>query len=37
MEEYVGAVREIIGYEVPLASDHFGHMGVENAQELEKH
>ena len=31
MQEYVAAVREIIGYEIPLASDHFGHMGVENA------
>ena len=36
MEEYVGAVREIIGYEVPLASDHFGHMGVENAIRIGK-
>ena len=31
MQEYVGTVRDIIGYEIPLASDHFGHMGVENA------
>jgi len=30
MVEYVETVRSIVGYEVPLASDHFGHMGVEN-------
>ena len=36
MQEYVGAVREIIGYEIPLASDHFGHMGVENAIRIGK-
>ncbi|MBX3061998.1 MAG: mandelate racemase/muconate lactonizing enzyme family protein [Anaerolineae bacterium] len=27
--EYVGTVRDIIGYEVPLAADHFGHINVE--------
>ena len=27
---YVETVRDIVGYEVPIASDHFGHMGVEN-------
>ncbi len=36
MQEYVGAVRDIIGYEIPLASDHFGHMGVENAIRIGK-
>jgi len=36
MQEYVGAVRQIIGYEIPLASDHFGHMGVENAIRIGK-
>tara|TARA_Y100001936_G_scaffold228964_1_gene250615 strand:- start:713 stop:2053 length:1341 start_codon:yes stop_codon:yes gene_type:complete len=36
MEEYVGTVRDIIGYEIPLASDHFGHMGVENAIRIGK-
>lgn len=36
MEEYVKTVRDIIGYEVPLASDHFGHMGVENAIRIGK-
>jgi L-alanine-DL-glutamate epimerase-like enolase superfamily enzyme len=28
--EYVRAVREVIGYEVPLAVDHFGHIGLES-------
>lgn len=28
--EYVAAVREVIGYEVPLAADHFGHIGLES-------
>ena len=27
---YVETVRDIVGYEVPIASDHFGHMRVEN-------
>ena len=30
LEEYVREVREIIGYEVPLAIDHFGHVCVED-------
>ena len=36
MQEYFGAVRDVIGYEIPLASDHFGHMGVENAIRIGK-
>ncbi len=28
--EYVAAVREVIGYSVPLAADHFGHIGLES-------
>ena len=39
--EYVETVREIIGYEVPLAVDHFGHISIENcirlARALEKY
>ena len=31
---YVADVRAVIGYEVPLAIDHFGHFGVENAIKL---
>jgi len=30
MVEYVETVRSIVGYEIPIATDHFGHMGVEN-------
>ncbi len=32
--EYVRAVRDVIGYEVPLAVDHFGHIGVESCIRL---
>lgn len=32
--DYVEEVREIIGYEVPLAVDHFGHIGVEDCIRL---
>lgn len=34
--EYVGKVRDVIGYEVPLAVDHFGHIGVETCIRLGK-
>ncbi|HXF61650.1 MAG TPA: mandelate racemase/muconate lactonizing enzyme family protein [Caldilineaceae bacterium] len=41
LSEYVAAVREVIGYEVPLAVDHFGHIGVESCirlgRELDKY
>jgi L-alanine-DL-glutamate epimerase-like enolase superfamily enzyme len=41
LEDYVRSVREIIGYEVPLAVDHFGHVGVEDcikfARRVEKY
>ncbi|MBI1923190.1 mandelate racemase/muconate lactonizing enzyme family protein, partial [Candidatus Poribacteria bacterium] len=32
--DYVAAVREEIGYEIPLAVDHFGHIGVEDCIRL---
>jgi L-alanine-DL-glutamate epimerase-like enolase superfamily enzyme len=32
--EYVGTVREIVGDEVPLAADHFGHIGLESCIRL---
>ena len=32
--DYVGKVRDVIGYEVPLASDHFGHLGLESCIRL---
>ena len=34
LEEYVRDVRAVIGYEVPLAIDHFGHIGVEDCIRL---
>jgi L-alanine-DL-glutamate epimerase-like enolase superfamily enzyme len=30
LEQYVAAVRAVIGYEIPLAIDHFGHLCVED-------
>ena len=32
--DYVAKVRNIIGYEVPLAVDHFGHLGLESCIRL---
>lgn len=41
LEQYVKDVREVIGYEIPLAIDHFGHIGVEScirlARRIEKY
>ncbi|MGC8642278.1 MAG: mandelate racemase/muconate lactonizing enzyme family protein [Isosphaeraceae bacterium] len=34
--EYVAAAREVVGYEVPLAADHFGHFPVNDAIRLGK-
>jgi L-alanine-DL-glutamate epimerase-like enolase superfamily enzyme len=34
--EYVATVREMIGYSVPLAADHFGHFSVNDAIRLGK-
>ena len=31
LEDYVRQVREVIGYTVPLAIDHFGHVAIEDA------
>jgi L-alanine-DL-glutamate epimerase-like enolase superfamily enzyme len=36
IQEYVGKVRDAIGYDVPLASDHFGHFDVNTAIRLGK-
>ena len=36
LEEYVANIRSIVGYEVPLAADHFGHMGVEDCIKVAK-
>ena len=32
--EYVAQVREVAGYEIPIATDHFGHIGVESCIKL---
>ncbi|MBR5868775.1 MAG: mandelate racemase/muconate lactonizing enzyme family protein [Clostridia bacterium] len=34
LEQYVHDVREVIGYEIPLAIDHFGHLGLEDCIKL---
>lgn len=36
LEQYVADVRSVIGYEIPLAIDHFGHIGVESCIRLAK-
>ncbi|MDH5399778.1 MAG: mandelate racemase/muconate lactonizing enzyme family protein [Cyclobacteriaceae bacterium] len=34
LAEYVSAVRDTVGYEIPLAADHFGHFSVNDAIRL---
>ena len=34
LEQYVKDVRETVGYEIPLAIDHFGHIGLEDSIKL---
>ncbi len=34
MVEYVAAVRDAVGYEIPIAIDHLGHMGVNSVIRL---
>jgi L-alanine-DL-glutamate epimerase-like enolase superfamily enzyme len=36
MAEYASTVREYVGYEIPLSSDHFGHIGVNSCIRLGK-
>jgi L-alanine-DL-glutamate epimerase-like enolase superfamily enzyme len=36
MAKYVAQVREVLGMEVPLAADHFGHIGVNSCIRLGK-
>jgi L-alanine-DL-glutamate epimerase-like enolase superfamily enzyme len=31
LKEYVRTVRDIVGWDIPIAADHFGHIGVEDA------
>ncbi|WP_026463026.1 mandelate racemase/muconate lactonizing enzyme family protein [Adhaeribacter aquaticus] len=41
LAEYVQSVRDVVGYEIPLSSDHFGHFDVNNsirfAKKMEKY
>jgi L-alanine-DL-glutamate epimerase-like enolase superfamily enzyme len=32
--QYVSDVRDVVGYEVPIAADHFGHIGVDDCIRL---
>ncbi len=34
--EYVRTVRDIVGYEIPIATDHFGHIGLESCIRIGK-
>ena len=34
MADYVGQVREVVGMEIPLSADHFGHIGVNSCIRL---
>jgi L-alanine-DL-glutamate epimerase-like enolase superfamily enzyme len=36
MADYVAQVREVVGMEIPLAADHFGHVGVNSCIRLAK-
>jgi L-alanine-DL-glutamate epimerase-like enolase superfamily enzyme len=36
MADYVAQVREVVGYDVPLSADHFGHIGVNSCIRLGK-
>ncbi len=36
MADYVGQIREVIGYDIPLSADHFGHIGVNSCIRLGK-
>ncbi len=36
LEQYVSDVRDVIGYQVPLATDHFGHIALEDCIRLGK-
>ena len=36
MAEYVAAVREQVGMDIPLSADHFGHIGVNSCIRLGK-
>lgn len=31
LQDYVRTIRDIVGWDIPIAADHFGHIGVEDA------
>jgi len=37
LEQYVAAVREAVGMEIPLSMDHLGHLGVKSIIGWAKH
>jgi L-alanine-DL-glutamate epimerase-like enolase superfamily enzyme len=41
LDDYIGQIRQVIGPEIPLSSDHYGHIGVNSciklARAMEKH
>lgn len=34
LQEYVRVVRDVVGWDIPIAADHFGHIGIEDAIKL---
>jgi L-alanine-DL-glutamate epimerase-like enolase superfamily enzyme len=34
MQDYTATVRDIVGWEIPIATDHYGHFGVEDGIKL---
>jgi L-alanine-DL-glutamate epimerase-like enolase superfamily enzyme len=34
MADYVGQIREVVGWDIPLCADHFGHIGVNSCIRL---
>jgi L-alanine-DL-glutamate epimerase-like enolase superfamily enzyme len=34
IQEYVGRVRDIVGWDIPIAADHFGHFAIEDGIKL---
>jgi L-alanine-DL-glutamate epimerase-like enolase superfamily enzyme len=34
LQEYVGRIREEVGWEIPIAADHFGHFAIEDGIKL---
>jgi L-alanine-DL-glutamate epimerase-like enolase superfamily enzyme len=34
LADYVGTVRSVLGYDIPLAADHFGHLGLDSCIRL---